>query len=286
MSKCLVSTGEPEISRELQTRKRPRLMRNSAGFSRTVTHMVEAPAKESTAAPVATEDISGRYADRVYEQILGQIVAGEFKIGDRLPSENQLGSQHEVSRAVVREALARLYADGVTITRRGAGTYVQRQPGREFLRLAPIGGIADLMRCFEFRIGLEGEAASLAAQRRTEEQMAAIDEAFEQLNRVNATGLVGVEEDIRFHGTIAAATRNQLFIQTLDALAVHVVNGMKITRSLSLTRSKKRLTLVQDEHRRVVEAIREFDEEHAREFMRTHISNARKRVLDESTEPS
>ena len=61
---------------------------------------------------------------------------------------------------------------------------------------------------------------------------------------------------------------------------------MKITRSLSLTRSKKRLTLVQDEHRRILEAIRDFDEEHAREFMRTHISNARKRVLDESTEPS
>ena len=46
------------------------------------------------------------------------------------------------------------------------------------------------MRCFEFRIGLEGEAASLAAQRRTEEQLAAIEEAFEELNRINATGQV------------------------------------------------------------------------------------------------
>jgi GntR family transcriptional repressor for pyruvate dehydrogenase complex len=261
-------------------------MRRNAAFSNRVPDMIETPAKESVAASVTAQDASGRFADRVYEQILGQIVTGEFKIGDRLPSENQLGLEYEVSRAVVREALSRLYADGVTITRRGAGTYVQRQPGREFLRLAPIGGIADLMRCFEFRIGLEGEAASLAAQRRTEEQLAAIDEAFEQLNRVNDTGLVGVEEDIRFHATIAAASRNQLYIQTLDALAVHVFNGMKITRSLSLTRSKKRQSLVQDEHRRIVEAIRESDEERAREFMRTHISNARTRVLDESTEPS
>jgi GntR family transcriptional regulator, transcriptional repressor for pyruvate dehydrogenase complex len=146
--------------------------------------------------------------------------------------------------------------------------------------------MADLMRCFEFRIGLEGEAASLAAQRRTEEQLAVIDEAFEQLNRVNATGQVGVEEDILFHAAIAAASRNQLFIQTLDALAIHVFNGMKITRSLSLTRSKKRLALLQDEHRRVVDAIRESDIEHAREAMRVHISNARNRVLDDSTEPS
>src|SRR6202521_2757658 len=171
------------------------------------------------------EKSSARYADRIYENILEQIVAGECKIGERLPSESQLGTQYAVSRAVVREALSRLYADGVTVTRRGAGTYVQRQPGREFLRLAPIGGVADLMRCFEFRIGLEGEAASLAAQRRTEEQLAVINEAFEQLNRVNATGRVGVKEATRSPAPIAAASRNQLFIQTLDALAIHVFNG-------------------------------------------------------------
>src|ERR1700730_5471722 len=206
----------------------------------------------TSGAPVvdpAAAEIPSRLADGIYEQILGQIVGGESRIGDRLPSEGQLCTDFGVSRAVVREALARLHADGVTVTRKGAGTYVQRQPGREFLRLSPIGGIADLMRCFEFRIGLEGEAASLAAQRRTEEQLAAIEEAFEELNRVNATGQVGVEEDIRFHAAIAAASRNQLFIQTLDALAIHVFNGMKITRSLSLTRSKKRIALVQDEAR-------------------------------------
>ncbi|MDP9161518.1 MAG: FadR family transcriptional regulator [Acidobacteriota bacterium] len=269
------------MSRELQIANARQLIKQGLGFSEMV-EMNDTRTKES----VNIEDASGRYADRVYEQILGQIVAGDFKIGDRLPSENHLGSKYDVSRAVVREALARLYADGVTITRRGSGTYVQRQPGREFLRLAPIGGIADLMRCFEFRIGLEGEAASLAAQRRTEDQMAVIDQAFEQLNRVNATGQVGVEEDLRFHAVIAAASRNQLFIQTLDALAIHVFNGMKITRSLSLKRSKKRLALVQDEHRRVIEAIRESDVDHAREAMRAHISNAKNRLLDDSTEPS
>jgi GntR family transcriptional repressor for pyruvate dehydrogenase complex len=114
----------------------------------------------------------------------------------------------------------------------------------------------------------------------------AIEEAFEELNRINATGQVGIQEDIRFHAALADASRNQLFIQTLEALAIHVVNGMKITRTLSLTRSKKRLALVQDEHRRVVEAIREPDVEHAREAMRAHISNAKTRVLDYSTEPS
>jgi DNA-binding FadR family transcriptional regulator len=162
---------------------------------------------------------------------------------------------------------------------------VQRQPGREFLRLSPIGGIADLMRCFEFRVGLEGEAASLAAQRRTNEDLKAIEESFERLNSVNAAGELGVEEDIRFHAAIAAASRNQLFIQTLDALHLHIVNGMNLTRHISLSRNKSRLATVQEEHSRIVEAIRNTDPENARTTMRAHISNARNRALDDSTEP-
>lgn len=228
---------------------------------------------------------SSRFADRIYEQILEQIVSGQCAIGDRLPSEDQLAKIHSVSRPVIREALSRLHADGVVVTRRGAGTFVQRQPGREFLRLAPIGGIADLMRCFEFRIALEGEAAYLAAQRRTEEHLAAIDEAFEKLNEANAASELGVKEDIDLHVAIARASRNQLFVQTLDALAIHVFNGMNITRNISLLRSRKRRVLVQEEHRRIVDAIRASDDELARTAMRAHIDNARHRALGDSAEP-
>jgi GntR family transcriptional repressor for pyruvate dehydrogenase complex len=226
-----------------------------------------------------------RLPDRIYEQILEQIVSGKFSIGDRLPSENQIGTYYKVSRAVVREALSRLLADGVVVTRQGAGTFVYRKPGREFLELAPIGGIADLMRCFEFRIALEGEAAYLAAQRRTDDNLAAIDEAFSKMDEANAAGEVGVELDINFHAAVARASRNQLFVQTLDALAVHTFNGMNITRNLSLTSNRKRLLLVQEEHKRILEAIRAGDEDMARREMRAHIDNARHRALGDSAEP-
>lgn len=239
--------------------------------------------------PLKTEsspsEQSSRFADRVYEQILEDIVSGQSAIGDRLPSEDQLAKEHSVSRPVIREALSRLQADGVVITRKGAGTFVQRQPGREFLRLAPIGGIADLMRCFEFRIAVEGEAAYLAAQRRTDEHIAAIRAAFDRLNEANAASELGVKEDIELHVAIARASRNQMFLQTLDALAVHVFNGMNVTRSLSLTRSQKRLRVVQEEHLRIIEAIFASDGDLARSTMRQHIDNARHRALGDSVEP-
>jgi GntR family transcriptional regulator, transcriptional repressor for pyruvate dehydrogenase complex len=228
---------------------------------------------------------SSRLPDRIYEEILEQIVAGKFLVGDRLPSENQFASDYKVSRAVVREALSRLLADGLVATRQGSGTFVQRKPGREFLRLAPIGGIADLMRCFEFRIALEGETAYLAAQRRTEDNIAAINETFERLNEANKVGEVAVQLDIAFHKAIARSSRNQLFVQTLEALDLHIFNGMNITRNLSLTHNRKRLQLVQEEHHRILEAIRAGDEESARREMRAHIDNARHRALGDSTEP-
>lgn len=230
-------------------------------------------------------EASVRLTDRVYERILERIVSGELAIGDRLASENILAARYEVSRAVIREALARLYADGVVVTRRGAGTYVHRQPAREFLQLAPIGGIADWMRCFEFRIALEGEAACLAAQRRSEEHMAAISRAFEKMEKANAAGELGFEEDIGFHAAIAQASRNQMFVQTLNALALHILNGINVFRQLSPARNRKRLLLVQEEHRSVLEAIRDGDEEMARSTMRKHIDNARSRALGYSAEP-
>lgn len=228
---------------------------------------------------------AGRLADQLYEEIVRQIVHGKLQTGGKLPSENQLCDIFKVSRPVVREAIARLQADGLVVTRQGAGTTVAKRPRDEFLRLAPIGEIADLMRCYEYRIALEGEAAYLAAQRRTPEAMSEIDAALAELEGVIARGEVGVEADSRFHVAIARASQNALFEQSLAALASHIFAAMTVARNLSLAHSRRRLTLVQDEHRRIVEAIRAGEPDEARALMRLHIDNARSRVLSDSVEP-
>ena len=257
----------PSVSRTLVVRDR-------------VTRPAETAPERASGAPVfRAPRRAPRLADQLYEEILNQIVAGSLPTGARLPSESQLGQLFGVSRPVIREAISRLQADGLVVTRHGAGTFVQRQPKKEFLRLAPIGSIADLMRCYEYRIALEGEAAALAAVRRTPEALAEIEAALTALEGVIARGEVGAEADNRFHVAIAKASQNELFQQSLDALSSHIFAGMTVARNLSLGHSRARLVLVQDEHRRIVDAIRAGDGEAARRVMRQHIDNARARML-------
>jgi DNA-binding FadR family transcriptional regulator len=243
------------------------------------------PAPALAAFAATSPQRPARLGDQLYEQILEQIVVGKLPEGSRLPSESQLCAAFGVSRPVVREALSRLQADGVVVSRHGSGSFVQRRPNQDLLRLAPIGSIADLMRCFEVRIALEGEVAHLAASRRTEDDLQAIKAALEELDGVIARGEVGSEADIRFHKAIAVASKNKLFVATLETLATHVFQGMTVARNLSLKRSQARLQLVQEEHIAIYEAIKREDPEAARATMRAHIDNARTRVLSDSTEP-
>lgn len=225
---------------------------------------------------------SVRLADQLYEQIVSQIVAGSMPTGERLPSESRLCEIFGVSRPVVREAIFRLQADGLVVTRHGAGTYVAKRPRDEFLRLAPIGGIADLMRCYELRIALEGEAAYLAAERRTATTMAAIDQALQALDRAIKAHEVGADADQRFHVAIARASQNDLFDQSLDALSAHIFAGMHVARHLSLGHSAQRLIIVQNEHAAIAAAIRAGAADEARLAMRSHIDNARTRIMSDA----
>jgi DNA-binding FadR family transcriptional regulator len=107
-----------------------------------------------------------------------------------------------------------------------------------------------------------------------------------ELDRVIERGDVGVDADFRLHAAIASATKNNFFVEQLDSLSQYVRNGMNLTRSLSLARKRKRQVLVQNEHCDIVRALLNQDDDAARIAMRIHIDNARKRALDDSTEPA
>lgn len=217
--------------------------------------------------------------DQVYEQIMAQIGNGSLAVGARLPSEPALSRALAVSRPVVRQALARLRADGVIASRQGAGSFVLRRPQADFLACAPRGSIADLLRCFELRLALEGEAAALAARRRGAGDLAAIERAEGVMAAAFAAGEIGAEADIAFHRAVAAASHNALFVRALDMARGPMRDGIATARRLSQRAAAERRSAVLSDHAAIVAAIRAADPDAAARAMRAHIDRSREGML-------
>jgi len=242
--------------------------------------------RRSAATLLLNKVIPTKYADQLYGDILAAIVNGTLPEGEKLPSENELASSFGVSRPVVREALSRLRADSVIVSRRGSGSYVQRRPSPQILTLTPISEVADLMRCMEFRIAIEGETAALAATRRTDKNLSEMRAALKELDANIRKKMLGADADIRFHNAISEASKNKLFTSVLQTLSEAILKGMTVARKLSLQANTKRLRTVQAEHLRIFEAINNKDSVAARRAVRTHIENARARVLSYTMNPT
>jgi DNA-binding FadR family transcriptional regulator len=226
-----------------------------------------------------------KLSEQIYEQIVGLIVSGDFPDQSKLPTEAELSERFSVSRTIVREALARLRDDGIVVSRQGAGTFVKRRPHPAVLRFTPMGSIADMQRCFEFRVALEGEAAWFAAERGDADGIQRITRAIEVLDEVVRKGNLGADADYEFHFAIAQVTANRFFISVMASLKQHIEFGINLTRSLSLMRPAVRVAQVQAEHRAIYDAVRDGDASGARDAMRKHIENARTRMFEGQAAP-
>jgi DNA-binding FadR family transcriptional regulator len=205
-------------------------------------------------------------AGKVYEQILAIIARTELSIGDRLPSEHSLAGWCTVSRAVVREALIRLQADGIVETRRGSGSYLRRPPGELQIRRLGHTPVARRLDVLALRFTLEPAAARLAAQHVVEEQILAMREAL----------TVPAPPAGSLHRLIASAAGNPLFRITLEAVALESsVAGGAAARALT----PEACATIEREHAAIVEAIASGDPDQAEAAMRLHLSKARQRIL-------
>lgn len=201
-----------------------------------------------------------------------RIRSGEFAPGERLPAEARLSEQFAVSRAVVREAIARLKADGLVDSRQGSGAYVARRLGAAVFRM-DAGAVAQAdgaVEIFELRLIVEVAAAERAALRRTPEQLEAIAAALARMDVALTRGEDGATADDDFHCAIAAASGNPLigrflaFVsQEFSASRVPTWSAEGVSRGLA--------GAAQDEHRAVFDAIAGGNVEAARQAAQRHL---------------
>jgi GntR family transcriptional repressor for pyruvate dehydrogenase complex len=229
--------------------------------------------------PPATPRKHRNLAQLVVEQLTDHIRNGELHPGDKLPTETEIMVEQGVSRSVVREAISRLQAAGLVETRHGIGTFVLPPPAVLGIDPATVTTVRDVIALLELRIGLETEAAGLAAARRTDAQLAEVRAALAALQQAARRGEDAVELDQRFHLAIAEASGNEYFRAILQHLGANIIPRARIN-SARLTHADPAAYMEQvgREHEQLVDAIARGDAESARAAMRLHIGNSRERL--------
>jgi GntR family transcriptional regulator, transcriptional repressor for pyruvate dehydrogenase complex len=221
--------------------------------------------------------------DRVLSGLQARIGAGEFAAGARLPSEKDLASHYVVSRPIVREALRLLRNRGLVFSRRGSGTFVTQSvaeaPRGKHLAFSPMETVADVQRCYEFRLALEPEHTYWAALRWNAAALERIRTALDALSSATRAHAHREDADFAFHLAIAEASNNHYHVSSLIALKDHISIGMKM-HGTTLFRPRGSLEAVFQEHAAIYEAIRKRDAAHARDLMAMHLRGSRDRIFD------
>jgi len=210
---------------------------------------------------------------QVARAIIGSILVGHFKPDEKLPAAADLAREFDVSRPVIREALKIVSTLGMVTSRQGR---YSRVAGRaSWHELAPelvaarleVGAIEDIITdSLELRRVIETEAAALAAQRATDDDLSALQLELNALSEAAETDAY-MAHDVAFHDAILRATHNALFLQLIDQMREVLV----LTRSVSVTARRDRVAQSREGHEAIFEAIRARSPEQARKAMADHL---------------
>ncbi len=219
---------------------------------------------------------AGDLADDLRQQIL----TGALPAGAKLPSESELTATFEVSRSVVREALQQLQAGGLVESFQGRGTFVLDLP-------APDAGDAgfqassvdDAAALLEYRIGVESEAAALAAVRRTSIQLKAVERALDRFAAAAARPQDVVPADYDLHLRIAVASGNRFCRQALAQLGPRMIMSQRaaLADGTGIT-DRDHFQVLCAEHEAIVGAIAAGDPMAAAAAMRLHLTSSKARL--------
>jgi GntR family transcriptional repressor for pyruvate dehydrogenase complex len=220
-------------------------------------------------------------AEQVTEKLRAQILGGSYELGQALPSEQEIGNGFGVSRSVVREAISRLKADQLVVTHQGRGAFVAATVSPAGFQISNEGAdnVEGTRHIIELRMGLEVEAAGLAALNRQSKHLADMNKALEEMRAATADMAIDrlVAADLRFHRAICVASSNPHFVAFFDFLEPHLDYAITQTR-LRSSRRPPRLDDAQREHEMIYLSIAHSNPEAARAAARLHVSNTLERL--------
>lgn len=217
----------------------------------------------------------------VAESLSEKIRSGRLQPGARLATEAALCAEYDVSRTVVREAVARLRSEGMVIPQQGRGMFVSEAPmPRNFsIPDEALETLPETIALLELRLSVEVEAAGLCAERRTDAEAGAIRALMEQVDAQHGDpASVRIHYDYDFHLAIANAARNEFIHGFLSYLRPIIVPRHQLGHVVVSELKDAYYARVHAEHRGIVDAIERRDGRAARRAMRKHLRNSLERV--------
>ncbi|RKJ48808.1 FadR family transcriptional regulator [bacterium 1XD42-54] len=218
--------------------------------------------------------LSEQIADRLEDSILNE----EFVDSEKLPSEQFLAEEFQVSKNVIRESLNLLKERGLLETRNGSGNFVTRPKADNLSdvigRMIVLDNI-DYGQIYDTRMILEVSACKRAAQRITQEELDALGHLLEKLEDRGLLVSQRREMDLNFHILIAKASGNHLLVIFIEAMK-NIIEG-----AMFLKRDMKRWESVEESvgfHRRILSALAAHDAPAAEQAMSEHLSTALKNI--------
>jgi GntR family transcriptional repressor for pyruvate dehydrogenase complex len=213
----------------------------------------------------------------VAERLRRDLAEGMFKPGEKLPPERELMLRYAVGRNTVREAVRGLVALGMLDVKAGSGTTVSRADGRTALahtmaeRPMDEAALEDLV---EFRLLLEGQAAQLAAERATPEDLERIREQLAAYQNAVRQNEAVYEHDVAFHRAVSEATHNRLFLDVIDTSSQLFQGAMR-----AADHAPEDLLKAAEEHAMIAHHVLMGAGEAAGRAMRAHILAGNERRL-------
>ncbi|AWW28792.1 GntR family transcriptional regulator [Echinicola strongylocentroti] len=210
--------------------------------------------------------------DKIINQIKNLITSGQLQPGDRLPPERKLCEKLGVGRTHLRDAIKKLEFYGILKTLPQSGTVVA---GMGITALE--GLISDVLRLegsdfkslVETRVILETQSASLAAERRSDEDLKEIERAMKTHMKKVKEGHHGVEEDLMFHLKIAEASKNSVLTSLMLIITPDILSYFKQHDVCG----EGRYLAAAEEHEVIFEHIKNQNTEAVALMMNNHLKN-------------
>ncbi|MER8953490.1 FadR family transcriptional regulator [Mesorhizobium sp. M0833] len=208
---------------------------------------------------------------RLYRQVADQlrqlIDAGEFSVGDRLPTERDLADQLGISRPTVREALIALEVEGRIRIRVGSGIYVTDPPSAAASEPEVEEGPFELLRAREF---VEGAIAAEAALHVRPADIERLDDVLRRMEAMRHPNKMTIALDREFHTAVAGILENAVLVRFIGELFDQRMNPYFERLSIYFETSDS-WQVAAREHRAVRDAIASRDPERAKAAMQQHL---------------